>query len=70
MFVRNMIDFCAHEFVVKMKFTLYTLYRGVCVCVCVCVYVCDGVWERELDSMCVCISPCWLKIQIPWNPQT
>ena len=35
MFVRNMIDFCAHEFVVKMKFTLYTLYRGVCVCVCV-----------------------------------
>ena len=46
MFVRNMIDFCAHEFVVKMKFTLYTLYRGVCVCVCVCVCVWWGVRER------------------------
>lgn len=62
MFVRNMIDFCAHEFVAKMKFTLYALYRGVCVC--------DGVWETELDSMYVCISACWLKMQILWNPQT
>ena len=45
MFVRNMIDFCAHEFVAKMKFTLYALYR-VCVCVCVCVCVWWGVRDR------------------------
>ena len=44
MFVRNMIDFCAHEFVAKMKFTLYGLYRGVCVCVCVWWGVRDRAW--------------------------
>ena len=47
MFVRNMIDFCAHEFVAKMKFTLYALYRGVCVCVC--------VMGCERQSLIVCM---------------